>query len=284
MGQLNEGEAARRPRRDRDSWLPVLVSIALHAAVLWWLTGKLEASLPQIQSPFVVDLVTEMESEHSDLQSGQGRVEEIPGEGRVPEEPQRTEEPTTAEEPSASTEAATQPADPQSLTGEELVDPAPDEVIPERSESILEVFQESLLSRSEPVLDVPADRRESSRGGGSGVPGALGSAAGITGPLGERSLLHMELPDYPSWARRQGIEAAVRFRFWVSPEGHVIRIETKRRCAYPELESSGREALLRWVFAALPYGELREEWGEVSILWRLDEGGEVDVVTEGESQ
>lgn len=279
MGQLVEEEAARGRRRDRDPWLPILVSILLHAALLWWLTGKLEASLPQIQSPFVVDLVTEVESDRSDVQSGQGSVEEVPGEGHRPEEP-KTEEPAADDEASPPSETTTPPADPQSLTGEELVEPAPDEVIPERSEELLDVLQESLLSKTEPIIEIPVGRREAPQGGGNGVPGALGSAAGIKGPLGQRSLLHMELPDYPSWARRQGIETSVRFRFWVSPDGHVIRIETRRRCAYPELESYGREALLRWVFAALPYGELREEWGEVSILWRLDAGGEVNVVTE----
>ncbi len=97
-----------------------------------------------------------------------------------------------------------------------------------------------------------------------------GSSAGIEGDLGERGLLYYENPIYPDWAREGGIEAEVRFRFWVSSAGHVVRIQAVRKCAYPELESLARQALAQWLFEPLPRGEDKEEWGEVPIIWRLE--------------
>lgn len=279
----------------RRSWIPLLTSIAVHAVLIWWLTGELEASLPRIHTPFVVDLVAETPSENTDVQSGQGRPEEAPGKGPAEEaptdedraaaakdEPEPTAEATGPDADPGASETESEPAvaDPQELAGDALLPPAPDEVLPERSDEAFEVLQESLLSRSDPTLEVPETQQGNTSRGGSGVPAALGSAAGVTGPLGERALLHMELPEYPVWAERQGIQSSVRFRFWVSPDGHVIRIETKRRSAYPELESLAREALLRWRFAPLPRGNLSEEWGEVTVRWRLGSGDGAGTVTQ----
>lgn len=279
----------------RRSWFPLLTSIAVHAVLIWWLTGELEASLPRLHTPFVVDLVAETPSENTEVQSGQGRPEEAPGKGPTEEAPTDEEDTASAEDEPEPTAEATAPdadpgasetvsepavADPQELAGDAILPPAPDEVLPERSDEAFDVLQESLLSRSDPALEVLEARRGQTSRGGSGVPAALGSAAGVTGPLGERALLHMELPEYPEWAERQGIQSSVRFRFWVSPDGHVIRIETKRRSAYPELESLAREALLRWRFAPLPRGNLSEEWGEVSVHWRLGSGDGAGTVTQ----
>ncbi|MBU1701150.1 MAG: TonB family protein [Candidatus Eisenbacteria bacterium] len=269
-------------RRRKTPWLPIAGSILLHTAILWWLTGTLEAGLPQIQTPFVVDLVKESAGEKTDVQSGQGRTDPRVGEGEEPLPPQEVQ-PIPQEDRSASTVSpVAEAAAPQELSGEEMILPAPDEVSPERNEDILNALQKELLSRSSPALELPQGRTSTPSGGGEGVPGALGSSAGITGPLGQRTLRHLELPEYPAWARRQGIEASIRFRFWVSPEGDVIRIETIHRSGYPELESLGREALLHWLFAPLPQGEFQEEWGEVPILWRLTGTGDAGVATQEE--
>lgn len=100
-----------------------------------------------------------------------------------------------------------------------------------------------------------------------------GAVAGIEGPLGKRGLVYFEKPSYPQWARQAGIEAQVRFRFWVSSQGNVFRILALKKSAYPELESLARQALARWRFEPLPRGEEREEWGEVPFVWELRRSG-----------
>jgi protein TonB len=167
------------------------------------------------------------------------------------------------------------------MEGEEEVAAVPSEPTPVRNEEVLEQVRRQLLEQVPPRAAVPAEN-VAPEGGGGGVPGALGSSAGITGPLGQRRVLYTEVPEYPLWARREGVEASVRYRFWVAPSGEVIRVETLRRSAYPDLEALGREALLRWRFAPLPPGRYEDQWGEVSIVWRLDtEQGEQVVLEKG---
>ncbi|MBD3337185.1 MAG: TonB family protein [Candidatus Eisenbacteria bacterium] len=281
--------------RGRSSWPALAGSILVHLLLLWWLTGTLEAGGPQVQTPFVVDLVAGTAPQDVDVRSGEGDAGEEPGAGEAPvpqaPQPEPREEPAVESpavqesEPPARAGEETIPeeeADPQTLTGEEEIPPAEDDVLPERREEVLAAYERELLARNQPRVDVPDGDRQAPGGGGGGAPGALGSAAGITGPLGQRRLVHMELPEYPAWARRQGIEAGVRFRFWVSPDGHVIRVETIQRSGYPELESLGRDALMHWKFASLPHGQFQEEWGEVPILWRLSETGRGGVMTQEE--
>ena len=115
MEGLLDGGESRIERRRRTPWLPIAGSILLHAAILWYLTGKLEASLPQIQTPFVVNLVEESVGEKTEVQSGQGRTDPVEGEGEKPVPPQE-EQPLPQEETAPSVIApVTEAADPQEL-------------------------------------------------------------------------------------------------------------------------------------------------------------------------
>jgi TonB family protein len=254
--------------------------LILHLLILWWLTGFLRLGPERLQTPFVVDLVRESEGPKADVPSGEDDAPRRQGNGPA-DAPQAMEAPVFPDASVPDPVAEDPVANPQDLTGDALVPPTPDQVLPERRERILDDFQRDLLSKNEIDVQTPSGDRPTSPRGAGGTLHALGSSAGITGPLGDRALLHIESPEYPEWARRQGIEASVTFRFWVSSDGDVIRIETNRRTAYPELESLGRESLLHWRFAPLPSGEIKEEWGEVSILWRLDAPGEAAETTRG---
>jgi TonB family protein len=75
----------------------------------------------------------------------------------------------------------------------------------------------------------------------------------IHGALKDRAVDRQEIPEYPEWARKQGIESSVRFKFSVTPDGRVKEnIEIVQGSGYPELDELARTSLLRWMFARLP--------------------------------
>ncbi len=75
----------------------------------------------------------------------------------------------------------------------------------------------------------------------------------IHGALKDRPVDRQEVPEYPEWARKQGIESSVQFQFSVTADGRVkVNIEMIKGTGYPELDELARKALLRWIFAPLP--------------------------------
>lgn len=75
----------------------------------------------------------------------------------------------------------------------------------------------------------------------------------IHGALKDRAVDRQEIPEYPDWARKQGIESSVQFRFSVTADGRVKEtIAIVKGSGYPELDELARRALLRWIFSALP--------------------------------
>ena len=257
----------------------IMISLLLHVGLLYWAGGWLGMQrLRTLDSPFVVSLV-------------------------APEQPVVTREvPPVREADAAPTEAHTMPAAevtppdggpgvPEAPVLDETPPPpiTPPVTEPVRGETTKvepelappprrDVAGEATRQLFEQLDELPATPRtlppiERTGEGEPIVTARPGRTAGIEGPLGERGLLYSEDPPYAEWARVAGIEAEVRFRFWVSSEGNVIRILAIRKSGYPEFESLARAALARWRFEPLPRGQNREEWGEVPIIWQLERPG-----------
>jgi TonB family protein len=74
----------------------------------------------------------------------------------------------------------------------------------------------------------------------------------IRGALRGRGVLRSEQPDVPEWFRKKGIEAAVRLRFSVTPDGRVKEnIDTDLGSGYAELDNLAKSALSKWIFEPL---------------------------------
>lgn len=107
--------------------------------------------------------------------------------------------------------------------------------------------------------------------GGPLQEGSVNSGSGMRGELGKRGILAKVHPEYPSFARRQGIEADVTLRVWVNPRGGVSRVEVVKLSGTPELDRRAMEALKQWKFAPLPDEvEPVTQWGEITLHYRLD--------------
>jgi len=96
----------------------------------------------------------------------------------------------------------------------------------------------------------------------------------IRGPLSRRTVLYRELPSYPEWAEKEGIEAGASVHFVVLSNGKVKdNIYVVKTSGYPVLDKLVMEALSHWQFASLKgdiYG--KEEWGILTFYFSLEGG------------
>lgn len=92
----------------------------------------------------------------------------------------------------------------------------------------------------------------------------------IEGPLAGRKVAAYDLPEFPSWARDQGImEAAVAIRFSVSPAGEVLAsMRVERTSGYGRLDRLAMESLKRWKFEPLATEE--RQWGIITFRFVLE--------------
>lgn len=253
------------------------LSILVHIVFFYFAGDWLESSrLTGSETPFVVNLVAPVIQEEPSTPVPEEKVVEA-----VAQEPAPTAmEETPAESSIGVSEAM--PLEPEPIFEDpgDLLEPEPilgdtvalalepvkiirRDVAGETTERLLEQMNPAPQLPASVTSQLPVTREQAPSGS------RTGAEAGIEGPLGKRGLIYFEFPEYPDWAEAAGIETEVRFRFWVSPAGNVIRILTLRKSAYPETESLAKDALSRWRFEPLPRGAERDEWGEVPIKWRL---------------
>ena len=87
-----------------------------------------------------------------------------------------------------------------------------------------------------------------------GVARTSNGSVPIEGELATRMIMRLVNPIYPDWAKKQGIEAIVRFRLTVPPNGllKADNLQVDQTSGYPELDTVASDALLQWEFSPLP--------------------------------
>lgn len=94
------------------------------------------------------------------------------------------------------------------------------------------------------------------------------AGARIIGPVADRAVLSYDVPDYPEWAKKDGIEGTVTLYFFVLPDGRVKEnVLIERTSGFADFDDRAVTALLTWRFAALPGGS--EQWGRITFHYRL---------------
>ncbi len=100
----------------------------------------------------------------------------------------------------------------------------------------------------------PNDQIKTSTGvGPSGVAGSPEGSPTIEGELAARAIKHQVDPVYPDWAKKQGIEAVVKFRLTVLPNGLLREddLQLDQTSGYRELDRAVYDALVQWQFQPL---------------------------------
>ena len=93
----------------------------------------------------------------------------------------------------------------------------------------------------------------------------------MTGPVSQRSVQHIIRPEYPAWAAEQGLETDVKLKFWVNPQGVVVKSKVEQRSGYLELDIIAKQALKQWVFEPLDKRiKQKDQWGTVLLKYRLE--------------
>lgn len=100
--------------------------------------------------------------------------------------------------------------------------------------------------------------------------------AGMTlkGPVADRPILSYSAPIYPEWAKREAVEASVQLYFEVLPGGQVKEnILVEKTSGFEDFDQNAIRALRTWRFEELAPGTTGEQWGSITMKYRLDDAG-----------
>lgn len=122
----------------------------------------------------------------------------------------------------------------------------------------------SIVKDDEPARSTPADVADAALGG-------KGVSMTITGQISDRKILSSASPVYTDRARRNGWEGAVAVHFTVLPDGRVKdNMYFDQTSMHRDLNQAAMDAIRKFRFAALPSGRSEEQWGVITIIFRLN--------------
>ena len=122
------------------------------------------------------------------------------------------------------------------------------------SEAYLESLHHSAPIGLELKKEAPTNIKTTAGLGHIGVAGTPNGSANIEGELAARTIKRQVNPIYPEWAKKQGIEATIRFRLTVLPNGLLKEddLQIEQTSGYRELDRVVYDALIQWEFQPLP--------------------------------
>jgi len=93
----------------------------------------------------------------------------------------------------------------------------------------------------------------------------------IEGPLSKRKVLKYYVPEFPAWARDQGLlEASVAIKFYVDKAGRVLdNASVEKTSGYGALDRLALDAITKWRFEPLSGGTSRQ-WGIITFRFVTD--------------
>jgi TonB family protein len=125
-----------------------------------------------------------------------------------------------------------------------------------------------------PVAAVPVAKPDVGRPGPAAPATSTSSrnlaGAQLMGPVADRPLISYQVPRYPEWAKRDGVEGSVTLYFFVLPDGRIKEnIVVERTSGFSDFDTGAVEALRQWKFQALPGSG--EQWGRITFNYRLSD-------------
>jgi TonB family protein len=105
-----------------------------------------------------------------------------------------------------------------------------------------------------PTREVSSQIETTAGLGHVGVAGAPDGNASIEGELAARGIKRQVNPAYPGWAKKQGVEAVIKFQLTVLPSGFLKEdeIQVEQTSGYRDLDHDAYNALIQWEFEPLP--------------------------------
>lgn len=91
----------------------------------------------------------------------------------------------------------------------------------------------------------------------------------VEGQLALRKIIiRPDVPEYPAWATKGSVEADVKLRVTVNPQGIVERVENVQSTGYPKMDLVASRYIKQWRFESRAFGT-ESETGIVLIKFRL---------------
>ncbi len=96
----------------------------------------------------------------------------------------------------------------------------------------------------------------------------------LAGEVSNRRLVDFITPQYPEWAKRDGVEVSVELFFTVLPSGRVKEnVLIERTSGFDDFDRRAEAALSDWRFESLAPGAAAEQWGRIEFKYRLRDAG-----------
>ena len=96
----------------------------------------------------------------------------------------------------------------------------------------------------------------------------------LAGEVSGRQLVTYATPEYPEWAKRDGVEVSVELFFTVLPSGQVKEnVQVERTSGFDDFDRRAKDALAAWRFESLGHGTAGEQWGRIEFKFRLQDAG-----------
>ncbi len=140
------------------------------------------------------------------------------------------------------------------------------------SEAYLESLNHSAPIGLENRKEVTDQIKTTAGLGHEGVAGTPEGSASIEGELAGRAIKRQVNPLYPDWAKKQGIEAVVKFKLTVLPNGLLKEddLQLDQTSGYRELDRVVYDALIQWEFQPLdPHVSQVNQSGIVTFAFSL---------------
>jgi TonB family protein len=122
------------------------------------------------------------------------------------------------------------------------------------------------------AAEIPAEKSAARAPAMGGEPIARRTLAGasLAGPIADRPILSFTPPAYPEWAKREAVEGSVTLYFVVRPDGSVKEnVLVQKTAGFEDFDENARVALLAWRFEPLRGGRTGEQWGTITLHFRL---------------
>lgn len=166
-----------------------------------------------------------------------------------------------------------------SLEKSSASDPSPDLAGPLMSSQSDMMMPDPLLedeknsASPEDFMPAPTGTEDGKADSGSGVfeIGSIESFGGNGERFTSPAIITRVLPEYPSWARKNGVHGNAVYRVLIQPSGTVGDVVTMSSTIDPKLAINGAQALRRWVFSpVLANGEPQETWVKITVQYSLN--------------
>ena len=96
------------------------------------------------------------------------------------------------------------------------------------------------------------------------------AGAQLLGPVADRPVISYVTPEYPEWAKRDGLEGSVTLNFVVRPNGKVKEnVLVEKTSGFQDFDQKALVALKSWRFEPLEGGATGAQWGSITFHFEL---------------